>query len=51
MLASENKPEKAWYKEEIEIEAFESMIADLAHKRSQKNSFHGWWRALTLQAI
>ena len=41
MLASENKPEKAWYKEEIEIDAFESMIADLARREVKRIRFTG----------
>ena len=41
LLAAENKPEKSWYKEEIEIDAFESMIADLARKGVKRIRFTG----------
>ncbi len=41
LLASENKPQKAWYKEEIEIDAFESMVADLARKGVKRIRFTG----------
>lgn len=41
LLAVENKPEKSWYKEEIEIDAFESMIADLARKGVKRIRFTG----------
>lgn len=41
LLSDQNKPEKAWFKEEIEIEAFESMVADLATKGVHRIRFTG----------
>lgn len=41
LLSESSKPEKSWFKEEIDIDAFESMIKDLASKGVQRVRFTG----------
>lgn len=51
LLQKENKPPKSWFKEEIEIDAFEAMIEDLAQMGVERIRFTGGGEPLLYREI